>query len=163
MCFSYGCRSGNIGDMKKLLLRTTKTASETEKIARDLAAVLRPGDIVALYGPVGSGKTCFVRGLAYGLGCSQKVKSPSFSLVNEYSGTLPLYHIDFYRLEKEAEIIDLGWTDYLDSDGVVAIEWAERVRNMLPSNRFDVYLDFFGPKMRRVEILTGDNIGDRQF
>jgi tRNA threonylcarbamoyladenosine biosynthesis protein TsaE len=158
---AYG--SDNIDDMKKLLLRTTGSASETEKIARDMAAVLRPGDIVALYGPVGSGKTCFVRGLARGLGCSQKVKSPSFSLVNEYSGGVPLYHIDFYRLEKEAEIINLGWTDYLDSDGVVAIEWAERVRNMLPSGRFDVYLDFLGSKMRRVEILAGDNIGDRHF
>lgn len=149
--------------MRKLLFKTTKDVSETEKIARDLAGVLKSGDIVALYGPVGSGKTCFVRGLAYGLGCSQEVKSPSFSLVNEYSGPLPLYHIDFYRLEKEAEIIDLGWTDYIESDGVVAIEWAERVRNMLPPNRFDVYLHFSGPEMRRVEILAGDNIGDRQF
>lgn len=149
--------------MVKLLSRTTGSASETEKIARDMAAVLRPGDIVALYGPVGSGKTCFVRGLARGLGCIQEVKSPSFSLVNEYSGGVPIYHIDFYRLEKEAEITDLGWTDYLDSDGVVAIEWAERVRNMLPSGRFDVYLDFFGPEMRRVEIFAGDNIGDRHF
>jgi tRNA threonylcarbamoyladenosine biosynthesis protein TsaE len=163
MNFPSACGSDNIDDMKKLLLRTTGSASETEKIARDMAAVLRPGDIVALYGPVGSGKTCFVRGLARGLGCSQKVKSPSFSLVNEYSGGVPLYHIDFYRLEKEAEIINLGWTDYLDSDGVVAIEWAERVRNMLPSGRFDVYLDFLGSKMRRVEILAGDNIGDRHF
>lgn len=163
MNFSYDCRSGNIANMKKLLLKTTSSVSETEQIARDLAAALRPGDIVALYGPVGSGKTCFVRGLASGLGCSQEVKSPSFSLVNEYSGSVPLYHIDFYRLEKEAEIIDLGWIDYLDSDGVVAIEWAERVRNMLPLRRFDVYLDFSGPKMRRVEILAGDNIGNRQF
>ncbi len=149
--------------MRKLLFKTTKDVSETEKIARDLAGVLKSGDIVALYGPVGSGKTCFVRGLAHGLGCSQEVKSPSFSLVNEYSGPLSLYHIDFYRLEKEAEIIDLGWTDYIESDGVVAIEWAERVRNMLPPNRFDVYLHFSGPEMRRVEILAGDNIGDRQF
>jgi tRNA threonylcarbamoyladenosine biosynthesis protein TsaE len=149
--------------MKKLLSKTTGNASETEKIARDMAAILEPGDIVALYGPVGSGKTCFVRGLARGLGCVQEIKSPSFSLVNEYSGSVPLYHIDFYRLEKEAEIIDLGWIDYLDSDGVVAIEWAERVRNMLPSGRFDVYLSFFGPEMRRVEILASDNFGDRHF
>lgn len=147
--------------MREFLSKTTKSASETEKIAQDLAGALKSGDIVALYGPVGSGKTCFVRGLASGLGCSQKVRSPSFSLVNEYSGPLPLYHIDFYRLEKEAEIIDLGWTDYLDSDGVLAIEWAERVRNMLPSMRFDVYLDFSGPEMRRVEIMADDNIGNR--
>jgi tRNA threonylcarbamoyladenosine biosynthesis protein TsaE len=140
--------------MKKMLSKTSKDASETEKIALDLAGILKPGDIVALYGPVGSGKTCFVRGLARGLKCSQEVKSPSFSLVNEYSGPLPLYHFDFYRLEKEAEIIDLGWTDYLDSDGVVAIEWAERVKNMLPPDRFDVYLDFFGPEMRSVEIMS---------
>jgi tRNA threonylcarbamoyladenosine biosynthesis protein TsaE len=149
--------------MKQLLLKTTGNASEMEMIAQDLAEILRSGDIVALYGPVGSGKTCFVRGLAHGLGCSQEVRSPSFTLVNEYSGSPPLYHIDFYRLERETEIMDLGWIDYLDSDGVVAIEWAERVRNMLPLERFDVYLDFSGPEKRRVEILAGDNIGDRQF
>lgn len=147
--------------MKIMLLKTTGDASETEMIARDLARVLGSGDIVALYGPIGAGKTCFVHGLACGLGCNQKVKSPSFSLINEYSGNLPLYHIDFYRLEKEAEIIDLGWIDYLDSDGVVAIEWAERVRNILPRHRFDVYLTFLGPGERRVEILADDDIGNR--
>jgi tRNA threonylcarbamoyladenosine biosynthesis protein TsaE len=147
--------------MKELLVVETISESETEAIAFELASVLIAGDTVALYGPLGSGKTCFVRGLAAGLDCRRAVRSPTFSLINEYPGKIPLYHIDFYRLENEDEIEDLGWTDYLNSDGVVAIEWAERVKNMLPAKRFDVYLSFYGPEARRVEVVAVDNSGDR--
>ena len=145
--------------MKRLLLTETLSDLETEAIAEELAAILKPGDIVALYGPLGSGKTCFVRGLARGLHLSQPVKSPSFSLINEYSGETPLYHIDFYRLENAAEISDLGWTDYLSAGGIVAIEWAERVRNLLPVDRFDVYLSIQGNSIRKVEVIALGNAG----
>jgi tRNA threonylcarbamoyladenosine biosynthesis protein TsaE len=146
--------------MKQLLLTESSSAEETEEIARELASILKAGDVVALYGPLGAGKTTFVRGLAAGLGCQKGVRSPTFSLINEYPGPLPLYHIDFYRLEGQAEIEDLGWTEYLDSDGVVAIEWPEKVKNMLPVKRFEVYLKFYGENARTVEIIALDNTGN---
>ncbi len=146
--------------MKQLLLTESLSAEETEQIAGELATILKVGDTVALYGPLGSGKTTFVRGLASGLKCLQGVRSPTFSLINEYPGPLPLYHIDFYRLEGQAEIDDLGWTEYLESDGVVAIEWPERVKNMLPIKRFEVYLSFYGENARTVEIIALDNTGN---
>ena len=147
--------------MKQLLLIESESEAETEDIAAELASILKPRDVVALFGPLGAGKTAFVRGLARGLGCLQPVRSPTFSLINEYSGNMPLYHIDFYRLENQAEIGDLGWTDYLDSDGIVAIEWAERVKDMLPHERFDVFISFGGPEMRIVEVIAIADTGNR--
>ena len=146
--------------MKQLFLTESFSDFETENIAEELAAILRAGDVVALYGPLGAGKTCFVRGLARGLKCSRPVKSPTFSLINEYPGNLPLYHVDFYRLDNQAEIVDLGWTDYLSSDGIVVIEWAEKVKKMLPPDRIEVYLSFSGSSARRVEVFACGNIRD---
>lgn len=147
--------------MNQLLFTESQSSEETEEIARELVSILRPGDVVALFGPLGSGKTVFVKGLAEGLKCRQPVRSPTFSLINEYQGAIPLFHIDFYRLEGEAEITDLGWTDYLDSSGIVAIEWAERVRNMLPENRYEVRISFLGSESRTVEIVSIGNPGNR--
>jgi tRNA threonylcarbamoyladenosine biosynthesis protein TsaE len=146
--------------MKQLLMTESFSSDETEVIAAELASVLKAGDVVALYGPLGSGKTTFVRGLAAGLKCEKGVRSPTFSLINEYPGPMPLFHIDFYRLEGQAEIEDLGWTEYLDSGGVTAIEWPEKVKNMLPSKRFEVYLSFHGENSRMVEIVALDNTGN---
>jgi tRNA threonylcarbamoyladenosine biosynthesis protein TsaE len=146
--------------MKQLLLTESHSSDETEAIAAELASILKSGDIVTLYGPLGAGKTTFVRGLAQGLGCYKGVRSPTFSLINEYPGPLPLYHFDFYRLEGEAEIDDLGWTEYLDSGGVMAIEWPEKIKNMLPTKRFEVYLSFYGENARMVEIIALDNTGN---
>jgi tRNA threonylcarbamoyladenosine biosynthesis protein TsaE len=140
--------------MKQLLLAETRSEAETEEIASELAGELKPGDVIALYGPLGAGKTSFVRGLAFGLHCVQPVRSPTFSLINEYSGPLPLYHFDFYRLDGTAEIDDLGWTDYLENDGVLAIEWPEKVRKMLPIPRIEVYLSYLGGTSRKVEIVA---------
>jgi tRNA threonylcarbamoyladenosine biosynthesis protein TsaE len=145
--------------MKQLLLTETLSDLETEAIAEELAAILKPGDIVALYGSLGSGKTCFVRGLARGLHLSRPVKSPSFSLINEYPGETPLFHIDFYRLVNAAEISDLGWTEYLSAGGIVAIEWAEKVKKLLPVDRFDVYLSIHGDTVRGVEVIALGNAG----
>jgi tRNA threonylcarbamoyladenosine biosynthesis protein TsaE len=147
--------------MKQLLMIESETEAETEEIARELTSVLRPGDVVALYGPLGAGKTAFVRGLALGLGCQRPVRSPTFSLINEYPGDTPLYHIDFYRLENPAEINDLGWTDYLNSDGIVAIEWADRVKDQLPKDRYDVFISFGGPEIRIVEVVAIGDPGNR--
>jgi tRNA threonylcarbamoyladenosine biosynthesis protein TsaE len=147
--------------MRKLMAKTSTFAGETEAIGREIARGLKAGDLIGLYGPVGAGKTTFVKGLAIGLNCRVPAKSPSFSLVNEYPGDIPLFHIDFYRLKTDAEIDDLGWTDYLDSDGIVVIEWADRAKNTLPSRTIDVYFTILDANSRRLEIFVNDDFGDR--
>ena len=105
---------------------------ETEALGEALAARLRPGDVVAYRGGLGMGKTAFTRGLARGLGCTGRVSSPTFTLVNEHEGPLPLFHFDLYRLGGEEELFDIGWEDYLDRGGVCAVEWSERAEAALP-------------------------------
>ena len=146
--------------MSTILLTETKSADETERLGFELAESLNPDDVVALYGDLGSGKTGFVSGIARGLNVSKSVKSPSFNIINEYPGDIPLFHIDFYRLEKSAEIEDIGWTEYLDSGGIVIIEWAERVKNVLPSKRIDVYFQILNNVSRRLEIIAVDGSGN---
>ena len=125
------------------------TSAAGEELARRLAA----GDVVLLYGELGAGKTAFVRGLARGLGAPvEEVSSPTFTLVQEYQGRLPLYHVDLYRLEP-AEVDDLGLEELVSGDGVVAIEWAERWRGR-PDDVIEVRLEHAGEDRRRVEIRT---------
>jgi tRNA threonylcarbamoyladenosine biosynthesis protein TsaE len=142
--------------MAVILATETLAPEETEDLGAELSAKLSPNDVVALYGSLGTGKTCFVKGMARGLSVTQPVKSPSFSIINEYTGEIPLFHIDFYRLEKPAEIEDTGWREYLDSGGIVVIEWADRVKNMLPYKRIDVYFEILGKQTRRLEIIEVD-------
>ncbi len=108
------------------------SVTETEDIGRRLAAALRPGDVVAYFGDLGAGKTAFTRGLAAGLGYTGRVTSPTFTIVNEYGGAVPLFHFDMYRLGSEEELFDIGWEDYLARGGVCAVEWSERVAGALP-------------------------------
>ena len=106
--------------------------AETERIGEALGAQLRPGTVLAYRGGLGMGKTAFTRGLARGLGCSGRVTSPTFTIVNEYEGAVPLFHFDMYRLEDSDALFDIGWEDYLDRRGVCAVEWSERVADALP-------------------------------
>ena len=106
--------------------------SETENIAEHWAKTLRAGNVVAYLGDLGMGKTAFTRGLARGLGCSGRVTSPTFTIVNEYPGRLPLFHFDMYRLDSSEALFDIGWDDYLDRRGVCAVEWSERVSDAIP-------------------------------
>ena len=109
----------------------TNSAAETEGLGSRLAALLARGSVMALYGELGSGKTCLVRGLARGLGFAGKVTSPTFVIVNIYrGGRLPLYHIDCYRLSDATEMNELGYEEFLDGDGICCIEWAERVERL---------------------------------
>ena len=106
----------------------TNSAEETERLGQRLGETLRGGEVVAYLGELGAGKTAFTRGLARGLGISMRVTSPTYTIVNEYTGgRFPLFHFDMYRLGSEEELFDIGWEDYLARGGVCAVEWSENV------------------------------------
>ena len=108
--------------------------NETEELGAALARKLRRGDVIAYLGDLGAGKTAFTRGLARGLGCAGRVTSPTFTIVNEYEGEIPLFHFDMYRLSGEDELFDIGWDDYLTRGGICAVEWSERVTGEIPAD-----------------------------
>ena len=110
----------------------TNSEQETEELGARLAERLEPGAVIAFTGDLGAGKTAFTRGLARGLGISDRVTSPTFTIVNEYEGgRLPLFHFDMYRLGSSDELFDIGWEDYLARGGVCAVEWSEKVSDAL--------------------------------
>ena len=110
----------------------SRGVEETEALGERLGARLSPGDVVACRGDLGAGKTAFTRGLARGLGCTGRVTSPTFTIVNEHQGRVPLFHFDWYRLGGEEELFDIGWEEYLARGGVCAVEWSERAWSLLP-------------------------------
>ncbi len=112
----------------------SQSVSETEAFGERLGRALHPGAVVAFTGTLGMGKTAFTRGLARGLGCRGRVTSPTFTIVNEYDGAIPLFHFDMYRLGSSDELYDIGWDDYLTRGGVCAVEWSERVADALPED-----------------------------
>src|SRR5687768_2560572 len=129
----------------------TESEETTSAAGEQLAASLRAGDVVLLFGDLGAGKTAFVRGLARGLGApGDDVSSPTFTLIQEYPGRLTLYHVDLYRLEPR-EVEELGLEDLVAADGVVAIEWAERW-NGRPDDVVEVRIDHAGEDQRRIRI-----------
>lgn len=120
----------------------TKSAAETQALAGRLAAEMPPGAVLCLHGDLGAGKTCFVQGLARALGVRRPVGSPTFTLINEYKGKKPLAHIDLYRIRGAGDAFGLGLDDYLcHYPGIVAIEWAERVAELLPEDCWHVRLE----------------------
>lgn len=138
----------------------SKSVSQTKEIARKLARSLKRGDIVALIGELGSGKTCFTQGLMRGLGVkTDKITSPSFVLINEYKGRLPVYHFDIYRLNNIQEVIDLGYEEYFYGNGVTIIEWADKIEELLPKKCIRVYLKIAGENERKISI--GDRDGNK--
>lgn len=107
--------------------------AETLTLGREIAANLQPGSVLALVGDLGAGKTCLVQGILTGLGATEPVASPTFTIVHEYlTGRIPVYHFDLYRLRHPAELLDLGWDDYLDRPGIVIVEWADKFPDLLP-------------------------------
>ena len=138
----------------------TNSPSETEAVGAALAQVLKPGTIIAYRGDLGAGKTAFTRGLARGLGCREIVTSPTYTIVNEYlGGRSPLFHFDMYRLGSADELFDIGWEDYLDRDGVCAVEWSENVEDALEDAIF-VTIEKLGEDARRITIEGGDFLAD---
>jgi len=116
----------------------THGPQETEELGEKLGKTLSGGSVVAYRGDLGMGKTAFTRGLARGLGCTGRVTSPTFTIVNEYRGTMPLFHFDMYRLADSDALFDIGWEDYLARGGVCAVEWSENVADAMPEDTLTV-------------------------
>ena len=132
----------------------TESPEETQNLGETFGKTLKPGDVVALIGDLGTGKTCLTQGIARGIGIAagEVVSSPSYILINEYNGKIPIYHIDLYRLENIAEIADLGIGEYIDSDGVCIIEWAERMEEDLPETCIRIYITWEDENTRIIKI-----------
>ena len=131
---------------------TTHTADETAAVGARLAEQLGPGDVVALTGELGAGKTCFTRGLARGLGVTGRAVSPTFVLINEYRGRLPVHHVDAYRTESLTELLDLGLEELFAGDGVTIVEWADKLRPLLPAHTVHVHIEGVGDEPRVITV-----------
>ncbi|WP_019123959.1 tRNA (adenosine(37)-N6)-threonylcarbamoyltransferase complex ATPase subunit type 1 TsaE [Brevibacillus massiliensis] len=129
---------------------TFASAEETQQFARRLAEYLQPGDVLALEGDLGAGKTTFTQGLARGLGVAEGVNSPTFTIIKEYAGRLPLYHMDVYRVENDAD--QLGLDEYFYGDGVSVVEWASLIEPVLPEERLTVTLSVGEGQARRCRL-----------
>jgi tRNA threonylcarbamoyladenosine biosynthesis protein TsaE len=132
----------------------TKSTSETVRIGKSIGSLLRPGDVVALVGELGTGKTQFIKGLAEGLGVGKPtyISSPSFTLINEYPGRVPFYHIDLFRLESEKEAEELGLEEYFQGEGITAIEWADKIPSLLPKENLSIRIHYTGGNTRSLEM-----------
>ena len=134
----------------------TSSAEDTRELGRAISEALRPGDVVALAGDLGAGKTVFVQGAAAGLGVVQQVVSPTFTLVREYAGRLPVVHVDVYRLDRVQDVLDVGFDDYLDGRAVVFIEWGDVIQGLLPESWLGVRLALDDQdEARRSVAITG--------
>jgi len=133
----------------------TSGPEQTWRIGQLLGKLLNAGDTVCLYGDLGAGKTNFTYGIARGLDVQdQYITSPTFTLVNEYQGRVPLYHIDLYRLQNPDELEGIGFDDYVESDGATVIEWAERAEDELPVERLSIYLSSLDDNGREIGFLA---------
>lgn len=129
----------------------TSSPDETWALAAEMADELKAGTVIALHGDLGAGKTCFIQGFAAALGIDEPITSPTYTLIGEYEGRLPLHHIDLYRLSGPEEALGLGLEEYFDVNGITAIEWAERAEGLLP------------PDLVHVEIKADEQTGVRTF
>ena len=133
----------------------TNSPVETEAVGASLGKILKPGTVIAYRGDLGAGKTAFTRGLARGLGSSEMVTSPTYTIVNEYlGGRMPLFHFDMYRLASSDDLWDIGWEDYLDRNGVCAVEWSENVEDAM-EKPIVITIEKLGEESRRITIEGG--------
>lgn len=139
------------------LLFRSQSPEETARLAERLGRRLAPGSVVALYGELGSGKTCFIQGLVRGLGVPDHASSPTFVLIHEYRGRHPVSHVDCYRVSNLEELLDLGIEELLDGDGVTVIEWAERLEPLLPSRTVRVWIEGVGDEPREIQIQGAES------
>ena len=141
-------------DEVKVLIRTHST-KQTVQLGKRIGGRLRSGDVVALVGELGAGKTHLIKGLAAGVGVegASDITSPSFTLIHEYQGRIPFYHLDLYRLAAEEDIVDLGIEEYLGREGVAVIEWADRIPSFLPKELLRITLHYLDARSRSVLFL----------
>jgi len=132
----------------------TTSAEETVDLGERLGKMLGPGDVIALFGDLGAGKTTLTKGIAVGMGLEADIHSPTFTLIHEHPGRVQLYHVDLYRLSHEEEIETLGLEEYIYSDGVTVIEWADRMKSLLPKDRMDITLLMRGETERELTFET---------
>lgn len=138
--------------MKEVRIRNEE---DTKAFGRKLAEELRAGDILALIGDLGTGKTTLTKSIAAGLGVTEDITSPTFNIVNEYhSGRLPLYHFDVYRLESGADLFEIGGEEYFDAGGVCIIEWADLVAEALPDDTKVIFLEYGAQEGERIYRCT---------
>ena len=133
----------------------TRDPAATRELAARLATAARPGDLLCLVGELGAGKTQFAKGFAVGLGIDDVVSSPTFVLMSEYAGRLPMFHLDLYRLADAADALAGGLIDERQLEGVALVEWAERLGDALPAGRLDVLIDGTGDDARRITLRAG--------
>ena len=132
---------------------TTQSEAQTFELAKEIAAHLKPGDVIALYGDLGCGKTVFARGVAAGLGISDEVTSPTFALVHEYhGGGRSLYHFDMYRVSGYESLCSTGFFDYMGTQGILLVEWSENIREYLPESAIKITIRRTGDDTRQISI-----------
>jgi tRNA threonylcarbamoyladenosine biosynthesis protein TsaE len=141
------------GQTVKYLELVTNSPEQTRKIGMKLGELAASSDVILLVGPLGAGKTCLTQGIARGLGIHEYTASPSFVLVREYQGKLPLYHIDLYRLDRVEEIAQLGLDDYLYGNGVCVVEWADKGLTVLPEEHLLIELQIISPLKRKLSFM----------
>lgn len=132
----------------------SKSVEDTEKFAEEFSKKLTGNEIIAMYGDLGAGKTSFTRGLARGLEVEETVSSPTFAIVNEYSGIYPLYHFDMYRIDNWDDLESVGFFDYINT-GVIIIEWSENIEGALPSEVIKIYIDKTDNENERIIKVEG--------
>ncbi len=131
----------------------TDNPQQTISAGRELASILHNGDVVVFTGCLGAGKTTFIKGIALGMRVKEDdIKSPSFTLVNEYPGPNPLYHLDLYRMKDDSELYEIGWDDYLLRDGIFLVEWGEKAHNLLPQKRIEIFMEITGSTQRKISL-----------
>ncbi len=138
--------------MKSLEIVST-SAEQTRKIGLKLGKLAASGDVIFLVGPLGAGKTCLTQGIAWGLDIDEYTASPTFVLVREYRGKMPLYHIDLYRLDKIEEVTQLGLDDYLYGNGVCVVEWADKGLSVLPEEHLLIEMQIVSPMKRKLKLI----------
>lgn len=144
--------------MEKILNIVSHSPDETSALAVKLVQLFTPQDVLVLTGPLGSGKTVFVRGLAKALGLNEnKVNSPSFTIVNEYPGENSLYHFDLYRVEEIDELVEIGWDEYMSRDGLIVVEWGEKAKEYLPKKYYEFEFKILNENDREINIRFLDH------